>query len=86
LPSGRVSTIGEQVILGCHASSKVVPLVHERYADFGPKLAHEKLVEVHGIRVGRETLRGWLTAAKVHLVRRLAAKAECGTTVLCCST
>jgi hypothetical protein len=44
-------------------------LVRERYADFGPKLAHEKLVEVHGIRVGRETLRGWLSEAGIWLPR-----------------
>ena len=50
-------------------TTKVVALVHERYADFGPKLAHEKLVEVHGIRVGRETLRGWLTEAGIWLPR-----------------
>jgi predicted DNA-binding protein (UPF0251 family) len=48
---------------------QVVLLVRERYADFGPKLAHEKLVEVHGIRVGRETLLGWLAEAGVWLPR-----------------
>jgi len=47
----------------------VVALVRERYADFGPKLAHEKLVEIHGMRVSRETVRGWLAEAGLWLTR-----------------
>jgi transposase len=35
-------------------------IVKERYADFGPTLAAEKLAEVHGCRVARETLRKWM--------------------------
>src|SRR2546429_429974 len=31
-------------------------IVHERYADFGPSLAAEKLAEHHGCSVSRETL------------------------------
>ena len=38
-------------------------LVRERYADFGPTLAAEKLSELHGITLGRETLRGWMIEA-----------------------
>src|SRR5690349_2052979 len=37
-------------------------IVRERYADFGPTLAAEKLVEHHGCSVSRETLRGWMIA------------------------
>jgi Winged helix-turn helix len=37
-------------------------LVRERYADFGPTLAAEKLAEVHGCAISRETLRGWMIA------------------------
>ena len=55
--------------LAVETKAKVVALVREQYSDFGPKLAHEKLVEVHGIRVGRETLRGWLIEAGVWLPR-----------------
>ena len=51
----------------------MVALVRERYADFGPKLAHEKLVELHGIRVGRETVRKWLTEAGIWLTRAARA-------------
>src|SRR3981189_3903919 len=35
-------------------------IVRERYADFGPTLAAEKLAEHHGCLVSRETLRGWM--------------------------
>src|ERR1700759_683161 len=38
----------------------VVALVGERYSDFGPSLAAEKLAEVHGLRVSPETLRKWI--------------------------
>ncbi len=38
-------------------------LVRERYADFGPTLATEKLAELHGITLGRETLRTWMIEA-----------------------
>jgi transposase len=38
----------------------VVALVRERYADFGPTLAAEKLEEYHDIRVATETLRKWM--------------------------
>ena len=37
-------------------------LVRERYPDFGPTLAREKLVEVHGYRLSGETLRKWMIA------------------------
>jgi transposase len=55
--------------LAADVKDQVVALVRERYADFGPKLAHEKLVELHGIRVGRETVRKWLTEAGIWLTR-----------------
>jgi hypothetical protein len=45
-------------------------LVRERYADFGPTLAQEKLSELHGVHVGRETLRKWMAAAGLWLSRR----------------
>src|ERR1700686_2573111 len=37
-------------------------IVRERYCDFGPSLAAEKLAEHHGCSVSRETLRGWMIA------------------------
>src|SRR5271166_1213716 len=45
-------------------------LVRERYADFGPTLAAEKLAEVHGCTISRETLRGWMIAAGLWIDRR----------------
>lgn len=35
----------------------VVDLIRSRYPDFGPTLAHEKLVELHGLHLGLETVR-----------------------------
>lgn len=37
---------------------QAIDLIYERYADFGPTLAHEKLVEVHGLKISRESVRG----------------------------
>jgi len=37
-------------------------IVRERYADFGPTLAAEKLAEHHGCSISRETLRSWMIA------------------------
>ena len=39
---------------------RALSLVRERYSDFGPSLATEKLAEHHGCSVSRETLRGWM--------------------------
>lgn len=44
---------------------RVVTIVRERYADFGPTLACEYLAEQHGITLSRETLRQMLMAAGV---------------------
>ena len=40
----------------------VLAMIRQRYWDFGPTLAAEKLREAHGITVGRETLRQWMIA------------------------
>ncbi len=36
---------------------QVIDLIYERYRDFGPTLAHEKLTEVHNLRLSRESVR-----------------------------
>jgi hypothetical protein len=41
----------------------VIGIIRERYADFGPTLAGEKLTELHGIELARETIRQWMMAA-----------------------
>jgi hypothetical protein len=43
--------------------------IRERYADFGPTLAAEKLAEVHDLRLGRETVRRWMAAAGLWVPR-----------------
>ncbi len=43
--------------------AEAMALVADRYGDFGPTLAAEKLVELHGLAVSRETLRKWMAAA-----------------------
>jgi transposase len=44
-----------------HLDAQVVQqatdLIYERYRDFGPTLAHEKLVEVHGLKLSDESVR-----------------------------
>ena len=45
-------------------------LVRERYADFGPTLAAEKLAAHHGCKISRETLRGWMIADGLWTDRR----------------
>jgi transposase len=48
----------------------VLDLVREHYADFGPTLAAEKLLELHRIAVSKEALRQWMMAAGIWLSRR----------------
>ena len=49
---------------------KAVGLVRKEYPDFGPTLASEYLAERHGVRLSRETLRGWMIAAQLWRPRR----------------
>jgi len=42
---------------------RILRLYENRYSDYGPTLFAERLEERHGIKVSRETLRGWLVAA-----------------------
>lgn len=55
--------------LPAEVQDRAVDLVRQHYADFGPTLAQEKLVELHDVRVGRETLRKWMLSAGVWLPR-----------------
>jgi len=36
---------------------RAIDLIHERYRGFGPTLAHEKLVEIHGLKISDESVR-----------------------------
>ncbi|MET0309547.1 MAG: hypothetical protein ABW023_12645 [Sphingomonas sp.] len=40
--------------------ANVIAIVRANYPDFGPTLACEKLLEVHGIRVSLGTLKKWM--------------------------
>lgn len=48
----------------------VMEIVKAQYADFGPTLAAEKLREVHGITLSRETVRAWLIEEGLWTTRR----------------
>ncbi len=50
--------------------STVLGIVRDRYSDFGPTLAAEKLREVHQLPVARETLRQWMIADGLWTRRR----------------
>lgn len=45
-------------------TARVVQLYQERFQGFGPTLAAEKLLELEGIAVSKETLRRWLIEAE----------------------
>ncbi|HVW52228.1 MAG TPA: ISNCY family transposase [Trinickia sp.] len=50
--------------------ARAIALIRERYADFGPTLACEKLHECHGIKLGKETVRRWMRDAGLWIPRR----------------
>jgi hypothetical protein len=50
--------------------TEAIGIIRERYWDFGPTLAGEKLSELHGIHLGRETIRQWMMAAGLWKDRR----------------
>jgi transposase len=41
---------------------RAIDLIYERYHDFGPTLAHEKLTEIHALRLSRESVRRIMVA------------------------
>src|SRR3989449_4744874 len=49
-------------------------LIRERYPDFGPTFAHQKLTEEHGLTFSVETLRGWMSAAGLWVPRAQRAR------------
>src|SRR5471030_350658 len=50
--------------------ARAMALVRERYADFGPTLACEKLAECHGIWLATETVRRWMRDAGLWIPRK----------------
>jgi Helix-turn-helix domain len=51
-------------------ADQALSIIRERYADFGPTLACEKLYECHGIRLAKETVRSLMTDAGLWVPRR----------------
>ena len=56
--------------LAAEVRSLALSLVRERYADFGPTFAAEKLAALHGCPVSHETLRKWMIADGLWIDRR----------------
>jgi transposase-like protein len=54
-------------------ADRAMKLVRDRYSDFGPTLAREKLIERHGITLGLETVRRLMVAAGLWKPRRQRA-------------
>jgi hypothetical protein len=54
--------------------TEALRIIRERYWDFGPTLAAEKLGELHGIALGRETVRKWMIADGLWLDRKQRQK------------
>lgn len=52
------------------AADWALSIIRDRYADFGPTLACEKLWECHGIRLAKETVRKLMTDAGLWIPRR----------------
>lgn len=44
---------------------QALDLIKEKYEDFGPTLAHEKLTEIHGLRLSRESVRRIMIAEDI---------------------
>ena len=49
---------------------KILKLVRDKYEDFGPTLASEKLKELDGIAINRETLRQWMIEVGIRRLKR----------------
>jgi transposase len=49
---------------------RVMVLVREKYPDFGPTFAVEKLLEYHSIKVSNETLRKWMMEEHLWISRK----------------
>jgi hypothetical protein len=60
-PSGRR--------LAASTRNQALALIRERYADFGPTFAHQKLTEDHALALSVETLRAWMITAGIWVAR-----------------
>ncbi|MGF6978313.1 transposase [Paraburkholderia sp. JPY465] len=69
LASGKRGRAGNHQ-LPAGKAQRALALIPERYADFGPTLAREKLRECHGIELAVETVRTLMIAAGLWVPRR----------------
>jgi transposase len=69
LVSGRRGQPGNRE-LPIDLRARAMALVRERYADFGPTLACEKLRECHGVELAKETVRRWMRDAGLWIPRK----------------
>jgi len=51
-------------------TQKALDLIKEKYEDFGPTLAHEKLSEVHKLQLSRESVRQLMIAERIWKAKR----------------
>ena len=51
--------------------TKALDLIYERYPDFGPTLAHEKLTEKHALKISRESVRKLMVAEGIWKPKKL---------------
>jgi transposase len=49
---------------------KAIDLIYEHYQDFGPTLAHEKLTEVHGLKLSDESVRQLMVTERLWKSKR----------------
>jgi transposase len=56
--------------LRTEVKQQAIDLIHSRYHDFGPTLAHEKLSEVHGLKLSVETVRQLMIAEGIWKARQ----------------
>lgn len=62
-------------LLPASLTDQALNIIRERYADFGPTLAREKLAENHGIVLGKETLRRLMIKTGLWVPRKQRAPA-----------
>jgi transposase len=72
-PSGLVSARRSKPSnnrLDAETADRALAIIRERYADFGPTLACEKLCECHGVRLAKETVRRLMCDAGLWIPRK----------------
>src|SRR6058998_2828552 len=74
VPARRCRRARLSPALPAATQAHALALIRERYPDFGPTFAHQKLTEEHGLAFSVETLRGWMTAAGLWVPRAQRAR------------